>query len=110
MPPPPPRLASSDAAMPAPVLGERHSQDRTRLPVGRRARRRGAFDAADRQPEILHPRGEHVTKHAPGFLDIKILGLWFILHETAVPRSTRLRVFSRILKGIRRKGDCCCAA
>jgi len=78
--------------MPAQVLGERHAQHRARLPVGRRARRRGAFDAADGQPQILHPRREHVAKNVPGFLDIEFPGLWLVLHKIVVPRPTRVRV------------------
>ena len=74
-----------------------HAQDRTRLPVGRSTLRRSALDAADRQPEVLHPRREHVAKHAPGFLDIELLGLRFVLHERWFPGVMV------ILEGIRRK-------
>ena len=33
--------------------------------------RRGAFDAFDRQPEVLHPRREHIAEDAPCFLDVE---------------------------------------
>jgi hypothetical protein len=51
------------------------------LPVGRGARRRGAFDALDGQAEVLHPRRKHIAKDAPGFLDIEFHGRLFVLHE-----------------------------
>ena len=62
------------------------------LPVGRRARRRGAFDTADGQPQILPPRREHVAKNAPGLLDIEFPGLWLLLHKIVVPGPARVRV------------------
>jgi len=67
--------------MPAQPFRKRHAQDRPRLPVGRRARRRRVFDAADRQPEILHPRREYIAQHAPGFLDVEFGSLCSLLHE-----------------------------
>ena len=44
-----------------------------------------AFDAADRQPEVLHPRCENMDKDASGFLDIEALHLRLVLHERWSP-------------------------
>jgi hypothetical protein len=86
------RLAADDAATPAQPFGEGHAKQGAGLPVGGRARRRLGFDAADRKPEVLHPRRKHFAKRAPRFLDIEwpcfrfvLQRRWFLARMVAFP-------------------------
>ena len=87
--------AADDAAAPAQAFGKGHPQDRTRLPVGRSARRRGAFDPLDRQAEILHPWRKHIAKDTPGLLDTEVPGLLPMLHDGDSPPGCRWAFLSR---------------
>ncbi len=51
----------------------------------RRARGRGAFDAFDRQPEILHPGCKHIAENPPRFRDVEFGRLLLAWHERWFP-------------------------
>ena len=53
--------------------------------AGRGARRRGAFDLFDRQPEILHPRCKHIIENPPRLRDIEFGRLLLACHGRWIP-------------------------
>jgi len=73
------RLARDRAAIAAQPFGERHAQNRARLPVGLAGRI--AVKTIDRKIEIHDPWRKYLAKYPPCFRDAKFRGLWLLLHE-----------------------------